>query len=305
MGTPSKSQGPPLAMGEVSDGTLWARPKRDVHLLQASLHTLGTHLAVHAGPGALPMLAHSLGHCSYDPFTSSHLTQTQEVNIALDPVKRRHSRGMKHLLLLTVGLSLAWALQDQSRVPVQQDFSPEQVTGHWSTLNLASTDRSVIEEGGAYQCFMTGIALLDNGNLNVTYLHRQDGKCVKEFYVAEKTGIPGRYTFDYQGKNYLTFVAVTEEFTIMDLENQSEGNTLIVVELHGRTLYAGKLGLEPYKSHTSRRGIVPDNIMDVSLNRKPTFLQLLLCGTPGTVAVMTVTPLEVYAIGHSVKGTAG
>lgn len=36
-----------------------------------------------------------------------------------------------------------------------------------------------------------------------------------------------------QGKNYLTFVAVTEEFTIMDLENQSEGNTLIVVELHG------------------------------------------------------------------------
>ncbi|MEJ1271829.1 lipocalin 3 [Cricetulus griseus] len=35
-----------------------------------------------------------------------------------------------------------------------------------------------------------------------------------------------------QGKNYLTFVAVTEEFTIMDLENQSEGNTLIVVELH-------------------------------------------------------------------------
>lgn len=34
---------------------------------------------------------------------------------------------MKHLLLLTVGLSLAWALQDQSRVPVQQDFSPEQV----------------------------------------------------------------------------------------------------------------------------------------------------------------------------------
>ncbi|MEJ1271828.1 lipocalin 11 [Cricetulus griseus] len=165
--------------------TLQALLQRDVHLLQASLHTLGTHLAVHAGPGALPMLAHSLGHCSYDPFTSSHLTQTQEV------------------------------------------------TGHWSTLNLASTDRSVIEEGGAYQCFMTGIALLDNGNLNVTYLHRQDGKCVKEFYVAEKTGIPGRYTFDYQGKNYLTFVAVTEEFTIMDLENQSEGNTLIVVELHG------------------------------------------------------------------------
>ncbi|XP_040600806.1 trichosurin-like [Mesocricetus auratus] len=173
---------------------------------------------------------------------------------------------MKRLLLLTVGLGLAWTLQDQSEVPVQPGFSPEQVTGQWSTVNLASTDWSVIEEGGAYRCFMTGIALLDNGNLNVTYFHRQGGKCVKEFYVAEKTGIPGRYTFEYQGKNYLTFVAVTEEFTIMDLENHSEGNTLIVVELHGRTLYAGKRGLEPYKRHTSRRGIAPDSIVDVSLN---------------------------------------
>lgn len=35
------------------------------------------------------------------------------------------------------------------------------------------------------------------------------------------------------GKNYLTFVAVTEEFAIIDLENQRDGEPLIVVELHG------------------------------------------------------------------------
>lgn len=35
------------------------------------------------------------------------------------------------------------------------------------------------------------------------------------------------------GKNYLTFVSVTEDFVIMDLENQSEEGTLIVAELHG------------------------------------------------------------------------
>lgn len=34
---------------------------------------------------------------------------------------------MKRLLLLTVGLGLAWTLQDQSEVPVQPGFSPEQV----------------------------------------------------------------------------------------------------------------------------------------------------------------------------------
>ncbi|KAK7795768.1 hypothetical protein U0070_011584 [Myodes glareolus] len=173
---------------------------------------------------------------------------------------------MKFLLLLAVGLDLAWAQQDQSQVPVQQGFSPDQVTGPWKTLSLASTNRSVIEEGGAYRCFMTGIVHLDNGNLNVTYFHRKDGKCVKEFFVAEKTDIPGRYTFEYQGQNYLTFVAVTKDYVIMDFENQWEGNTLIVVELHGRTLFSGKLGLPAYLKHTARRGIGAGNIEDVSLN---------------------------------------
>ena len=49
------------------------------------------------------------------------------------------------------------------------------MTGAWKTLNLASTNRSVIEEGGAYQCFMTGIVRLANGNRNVTYFHRYSG----------------------------------------------------------------------------------------------------------------------------------
>ena len=34
---------------------------------------------------------------------------------------------MKLLLLLSVGLGLTWTLQDQTLVPVQQDFHPEQV----------------------------------------------------------------------------------------------------------------------------------------------------------------------------------
>ncbi|KAL6036701.1 hypothetical protein STEG23_001070 [Scotinomys teguina] len=106
------------------------------------------------------------------------------------------------------------------------------VLGRWHTLRLASNDRSVIEEEGDYECFMTGIDLLDNGNLNVSYLHRKGGKYMKEFYVAEKTDTPGRYTFDYHGKNYLTFVAATEKYTIMDLETERNGKPLIVVEFH-------------------------------------------------------------------------
>lgn len=37
-----------------------------------------------------------------------------------------------------------------------------------------------------------------------------------------------------QGKNFLTFVDVTEDSIIMDLENQSKGGSLIVTEHHGK-----------------------------------------------------------------------
>uniref|UniRef100_A0A8C5P323 Lipocalin 11 n=1 Tax=Jaculus jaculus TaxID=51337 RepID=A0A8C5P323_JACJA len=166
----------------------------------------------------------------------------------------RSARAMKLLLFLSALLGLAWALQD---------FHPEQVEGPWHTIKLGATDKTVIEEGGAYLCFMTGITLLQNGDLNVTYFHRKDGKCVKEYYIAEKTGSPGRFTFEYQGKNYLTFVLVTNDVTIMDLENQNDRGTLIVAELHGRSLSAGKHGLEAYRKHTSRRGIEQGNIVDL------------------------------------------
>lgn len=47
-----------------------------------------------------------------------------------------------------------------------------QVEGFWYTRQLGSTDRSVIEEGGSYRCYMSSIRVLDNGNVNVTYFHR-------------------------------------------------------------------------------------------------------------------------------------
>lgn len=138
-----------------------------------------------------------------------------------------------------------------------------------------------------------------------------------------------------QGKNYLTFVDVTEDFTIMDLENQSEGGTVLVSELHGgccshpqpedcrkcwalqlerrvgragrlragvplptprtfppdvfvplhsillavgRSLSTDETEWELYYTHTRRRSIVPENIVDLSLSRKLPFLQLLLRG---------------------------
>ncbi|XP_069922868.1 major urinary protein 20-like [Oryctolagus cuniculus] len=169
-------------------------------------------------------------------------------------------------LLLSLLWSLAWALQDQRQVPVQPAFRPEQVEGRWHTIKLGATDRAAIEEGGSYRCYMSSIRLLENGDLKVTYFHRQDGRCVEDFYIAEKTDSPGRYTFEYEGKNYLTFVAASDDFVIMDLENHSDRGQLIVAELHSRAPWAGELGQEAYRKHTQSRGIRPDDVVDLSVD---------------------------------------
>uniref|UniRef100_A0A286XQZ9 Lipocalin/cytosolic fatty-acid binding domain-containing protein n=1 Tax=Cavia porcellus TaxID=10141 RepID=A0A286XQZ9_CAVPO len=120
---------------------------------------------------------------------------------------RRHVRMKLLLLLLSLGLGLACAQGDS-------------VEGPWHTLELGATDRSTIEEGGAYRCFLTSIRNLANRNLHVTYFQKNnDGKCVEDFFIGEETDTPGRYTFEYKGKNVLTFVAVGEDYVIMDYEN--------------------------------------------------------------------------------------
>ncbi|XP_058528461.1 allergen Fel d 4-like [Ochotona princeps] len=168
------------------------------------------------------------------------------------------------LLFLSLGLGLARAQQDESQVPAQPGFHPEQVEGFWYTRQLGSTDRSVIEEGGSYRCYMSSIRVLDNGNVNITYFHRQNGRCVEDFYMGEPTGSPGRYTFQYEGLNYLTFVAVGEDFVVIDLENHNASGQLVVAELHSRTPLASELGQQAYNRHTHRRGIQPGDTVDLT-----------------------------------------
>ncbi|XP_010607196.1 major allergen Equ c 1-like [Fukomys damarensis] len=173
------------------------------------------------------------------------------------------------LLLLSLGSVLAYALQDRSEAPVQPGFQPKEVEGPWHTLELAATNRSAIVEGGSYRCFMIGARILGNGNLNVTYFQRNaDGKCVKEFFIGEKTDTPGVYTFEYKGKNVLTFVAVGSDFAVMDFENNSLD--LVVVELQARPplLSVSPPGREAYSEHLSRRGIGLDNVEDLTVQAR-------------------------------------
>lgn len=58
------------------------------------------------------------------------------------------------LLLLSVGLGLAWTLQEQSQVPVQQDFHPEQVMlrGVWIGQGVTPCLQLFFQVSIALQC---------------------------------------------------------------------------------------------------------------------------------------------------------
>lgn len=73
-----------------------------------------------------------------------------------------------------------------------------------------------------------------------------------------------------QGKNYLTFMDVTEDYTIMDLENQSKAGTLIVTEHHGKCCSHPQpkegrkcLKLERRLGRAGRRGLEPLSLPQV------------------------------------------
>ncbi|XP_006863867.1 PREDICTED: uncharacterized protein LOC102831863 [Chrysochloris asiatica] len=145
-----------------------------------------------------------------------------------------------NLLCFLLSLDLAYAALGPlpKPVPVQPGFQAEQVQGRWTSVKLGSTNRSAIEEGGDYRCYMSSIKLLKDGNLKVTYFHRTNDQCTEEFFIGKKTAIPGQYEFDYEGKNYMTFVVVTHDFLVVDTENMSSNNHLVVVELFGRPQHA-------------------------------------------------------------------
>lgn len=86
-----------------------------------------------------------------------------------------------------------------------------------------------------------------------------------------------------QGKNDLTFVDVTKDFTIMDLENQSGRVITVVTELHGgcRSTHslktAGNVGISSWRGGWGWRGDLGAGAALPTLSILPTALFVALC----------------------------
>ncbi|XP_006900704.1 PREDICTED: uncharacterized protein LOC102850000 [Elephantulus edwardii] len=192
--------------------------------------------------------------------------QYRQAGAASTPVSGSCKAEM--LLLLCLGLSLARAASEPQPVS-PPDFHADQIEGQWFSIKLGATDWSAIKEGGSYRCFMSTIKTLKNGDLKVTYFHREEGRCKKEFYIGKKTDRPGRYMFEYEGTNYVTFEKVTSDYALVVTENRSYKNGLVVLELYGRSRNVVQEGQMEFLELAARSSIPSENIVDLSAYRKP------------------------------------
>ncbi|XP_043836841.1 trichosurin-like [Dromiciops gliroides] len=173
------------------------------------------------------------------------------------------------LLLLSMGLALVCGLQPEYRRS-EEDLSDEkeqkweQLSGHWHTVGLASSDRSLIEEEGPFRNFVQNITV-ENGNLNGLFLTRKNGQCTLLFLNALKTNEAGHFKLNYYGTTDIYYESSKpNEYVIFILYNHHNGKVNVVANLFGRTPNLSNEIKKKFEEYFTSRGFRKENILDVS-----------------------------------------
>uniref|UniRef100_A0A5F8GIE4 Lipocalin/cytosolic fatty-acid binding domain-containing protein n=1 Tax=Monodelphis domestica TaxID=13616 RepID=A0A5F8GIE4_MONDO len=152
---------------------------------------------------------------------------------------------------------------DQSSFHSHPDFLL-QLSGHWHTVGLASSNRSLIEEEGPFRNFIQNFTV-EHGNLNGIFLTRKNGQCILLSLIALRTEEAGCFKLNYYGTNEIYYESSkSDEYVIFILYNQHKGYINIVANLFGRTPNLSTEIKKKFEKVCIDRGIRKENILDVS-----------------------------------------
>ncbi|XP_044515611.1 trichosurin-like [Gracilinanus agilis] len=184
------------------------------------------------------------------------------------------------LLLLSMGLALVYGLQSHSRS--EEDLSDEieqnweQLSGHWHTVGLASSNRSLIEEEGPFRNFIQNITV-EHGNLNGIFLTRKNGQCILLSLIALKTEKAGCFKLNYYGTNKIYYESSkSDEYVIFILYNHHKGNMNIVANLFGRTPDLSDEIKKKFEKMCENHGIRKDEILDLTKDASTSYQESLV-----------------------------
>ncbi|XP_036604581.1 trichosurin [Trichosurus vulpecula] len=173
------------------------------------------------------------------------------------------------LLLLSMGLALVCGLQPECSRS-EEDLSDEkerkweQLSRHWHTVVLASSDRSLIEEEGPFRNFIQNITV-ESGNLNGFFLTRKNGQCIPLYLTAFKTEEARQFKLNYYGTNDVYYESSKpNEYAKFIFYNYHDGKVNVVANLFGRTPNLSNEIKKRFEEDFMNRGFRRENILDVS-----------------------------------------
>ncbi|XP_009985795.1 PREDICTED: extracellular fatty acid-binding protein-like, partial [Tauraco erythrolophus] len=110
------------------------------------------------------------------------------------------------------------------------------IAGKWYIVALASDSESYLQKKDELKMAMTTIAVLGNGDLNVSFAIPSPEGCKKSEWIYKQTGTPGEY-YSPERSNSTMRVLDTDgkTYAVIFASREKDGKTLYMLRLHSRT----------------------------------------------------------------------
>ncbi|XP_057185007.1 lipocalin-like [Triplophysa rosa] len=160
---------------------------------------------------------------------------------------------------------LLCALAVSIEVTPQADFDVQGVAGKWYLIGFATNAEWFVARKANMK---TGVAMLtpnDDGGLEMAYSSlNPDGTCWRMTHVAQKTNVPGQFTFYSDRQETVNAMRVVDvkydEYAVIHTIKTKDDSITFLNKLYGRTPDLGQDVLDRFTEFSLERGILPENI---------------------------------------------
>ncbi|XP_050967243.1 lipocalin-like isoform X1 [Labeo rohita] len=170
---------------------------------------------------------------------------------------------------------LICALAVSSEVLPQADFDVKGVAGKWYLIGFATNAEWFIARKANMKMGVAMLTPTDEGDLEMAYSSlNPDGTCWRMNHLAQKTDVPGKFTFQserWETENDMRVVDVKyDEYALIHTIKTKADSSTLLNKLYGRTPDLSQDVLDKFTEFSLEQGILSENIAILPKNGKNT-----------------------------------
>ncbi|XP_026096390.1 lipocalin [Carassius auratus] len=171
---------------------------------------------------------------------------------------------MANALLGLMGVLLC-VLAVSSEVTPQADFNLKGVAGKWYLIGFATNAEWFVARKANMKMGTSMLTPTDEGDLEISYSSlNPDGTCWTMNNLAQKTNIPGKFSFRskrWETDNDMRVVDVKyDEYALIHIIKTKADSTTLLNKLYGRTPDLSQDVLDKFTEFSLEQGILLENI---------------------------------------------